>query len=108
MTPQQEKILRQEAKARGYDKAQQDAFIEFAASQMPASTPADETSAPRQDGFFKSLAKGVAKMPARVGASVYNIGAAGFNLAKGDVRKASEEVNKTRNILGIQAKPYAL
>lgn len=75
MTPQQEKQLRLQARARGYDKAKEDAFVEFArqksVAQAPQQAPEPE---PQGDGFFKSVAKGIVNPFLRLGATANALG----------------------------------
>jgi hypothetical protein len=82
MTPQQEQQLRLQAKARGYDKAKEDAYVEFVRNKTaPASTPPADEKKQKGENFLKSLAKDalktlVVKPGARIGqAAAYGLGA---------------------------------
>ncbi len=62
MNPQQEQIIRLQARARGYDKAKEDAYVQFVKAKTEAAIQATKSAPPPQpekkgDGFFKSLVK---------------------------------------------------
>lgn len=59
MTPQQEQTLRLQARAKGYDKAKEDAYVEFVRSKSAVQTQVSEPAPekPKGDGFLKSLVK---------------------------------------------------
>jgi hypothetical protein len=71
-TPQQEQTLRLQARARGYDKAKEDAYVEFVRNKTPQAPQAEPTQPEKKgDGFLKSLAKSAVSPFVRVGASAY-------------------------------------
>lgn len=112
MNQQQENQLRIEAAKRGYRGEKLEAFVQFAKQkERQTAQPAQvaQTAEPeKKDGFFKSLAKGIAKPFVRVGTSAYNIAAAGVKAAQGDIPAANREATKTRNVMGIESKPLML
>jgi hypothetical protein len=57
MTPQQEQLLRKQAKQRGYDKTKEDAFVQFVAGKGGfTSTPSPVAiAAPQKEGIFKRV-----------------------------------------------------
>lgn len=60
MTKQQEQQLRLQAKARGYDKAKEDAYVEFIRNKIEARPQISQPEPPQKkagDGFLKTLVK---------------------------------------------------
>lgn len=57
MTPQQEQQLRLQARTRGYDKAKEDAYLEFVRQKSEAQAPRPVVQQPKQDGLLKSIVK---------------------------------------------------
>ncbi len=76
MTPQQEQILRTQARQRGYDKAKEDAFVSFVASQ---------------GGFSSTPSPTFTQQPAKPGV---------FNRVKNFVKEELTGQNKERGFLG--------
>src|ERR1044072_416535 len=75
MTSQQEQQLRLQAQVRGYDAETTERFIEFAKQkEQTAPTPQPTPQKQEGEGFFKSLAKGVASPFLRLGATAQAFG----------------------------------
>lgn len=58
MTPQQEQTLRLQARAKGYDKAKENAYVEFVRQkEQPQDTQQPQPEQPKGDGLVKSIIK---------------------------------------------------
>jgi hypothetical protein len=104
MTPQQEQTLRLQAKAKGWDKAKEDAYVEFVKNktqaQIEASQPAPTPQKQAGDGFFKSLIKDpIKELIVRPGVRVAQAGIAAFGGEKGRAF-AEKEQNVHLPVLG--------
>jgi len=102
MNPQQEQQLRMQARARGYDKAKEDAYVEFVRQKSAAPPPQTQPTAeqPKGDGFLKSLVKDPVKtLIVKPGVRAAQAGIALFGGEKGK-QFAEKDYNINIPVLG--------